>query len=190
MTRMARQTLAWMVLVGLTAVPARLGAEPAPDLDGTYLAQGANPDGSPYRGFVHITRRGDSFLVSWSFPESRGGVAVLALSSVGYGILSGHTLAVSYYGADSAGIIVYEIEGDGARLSGRWTVAGDAGTVYAETLTRLPARASAPSSSGPTAEEPKKVEPPAPEPPVVEPPRRQAPPVQRPTNRSTRALEL
>jgi hypothetical protein len=50
-------------------------------------------------------------------------------------------LAVSYHSADRAGVVMYRIESDGQRLAGRWTVAGDDGTVYPETLTKLPREA-------------------------------------------------
>jgi hypothetical protein len=119
----------------------------------------------------------------------------LSLSSVGYGILSGHTLAVSYYGAESAGIIVYEIEEDGARLAGRWIVAGDGETVHAETLTRLSARPSESKKAEPPtdrapADEAPEVEAPRLVPPSDEPRRQPSPRGQQPTTSSMRVLEL
>jgi hypothetical protein len=50
-------------------------------------------------------------------------------------------LAVSYYSARSAGLVIYRIEDAGKRLAGRWTVVGARGVVQTETLTRLPGEA-------------------------------------------------
>jgi hypothetical protein len=107
-------------------------------LDGMYASTGVNPDGSQYKGFVHISHRGDSLVVSWMFPQAANGSMVLVPNSVGVGVVSDGMLAVSYYTSRAAGIVLYRIEEDGQRLAGHWTVAGSDGSVYTETLVKLP----------------------------------------------------
>ena len=108
------------------------------ELAGMYALNGTNPDGTQYRGFVHIAHRGESLVVSWMFPKNSDGKMVLVANSVGVGIVSDGMLAVSYYGSGAAGIVLYKIEEAGHRLAGHWTVAGQNGNVYSETLLRLP----------------------------------------------------
>jgi hypothetical protein len=129
------------VIVALVLAAAGMAATPAagePELEGVYGAVGVNPDGSEYRAFVHIVRHGESFIVSWMFPAVSGEVVVFKPTSVGIGIANGGMLAVSYYTARMAGVIIYRIEEDGKRLAGQWTVVGEGGVIHAETLTRLP----------------------------------------------------
>lgn len=113
-------------------------AEGESTLDGMYASTGVNPDGSQYKGFVHISHRGDSLVVSWMFPQTANGSMVLVPNSVGVGVVSDGMLAVSYYSSRAAGIVLYRIEEDGHRLAGHWTVAGSDGNVYTETLVKLP----------------------------------------------------
>jgi hypothetical protein len=151
MIRALRSLLLMALLLAVPAVPAR-AAEP--NLDGTYLSKGLNPDGSEYHGVVRITRKGDSFVVSWMSPYASDQATVLVPTSVGVGVLNGGMLAVSYYSRQTAGVVLYRVEDDGQRLAGSWAVAGDDGAVYAETLTRVPegdARA-LPAPSTPPAE--------------------------------------
>ena len=114
-------------LAGLSIGPAR--AE-APDLAGIYICDGVNAQGA-YRGFVEIVRAKDTFRVKWTFPRSGD-------SALGIGIVSNGVLAVSYYGGQTAGVVVYKLDG-GTTLVGEWTVAGVNGGVFKETLTRMPA---------------------------------------------------
>jgi hypothetical protein len=141
MKRPLRYALSTLVALGLAVAPATVTGDADPG--GLYEATGVNPDGTAYRGFVHIARRGESFLVSWIFPQDSPDARGFALSSVGVGIVSDGMLAVSYYGVGAAGVAVYRIEEDGTRLAGHWTVAGDDGSLHAETLTRLPGEPSA-----------------------------------------------
>ena len=145
-----RPTLRLFLLVIAAAAlagPPAQGAEPA--LEGTYTAQGFNPDGSEYRGVVKITPRGEGFLVVWFFPHLAGEEIVLVFKSAGVALRSGGTLAVSYYGQDATGIALYEIESGGQRLVGRWASANGEGAVQAETLTKLPAPAAVPDTNAP-----------------------------------------
>jgi hypothetical protein len=132
---------AWSVLLvalllSLPWVP--VDAAAGPDLDGTYLSKGQNPDGTEYQGVVRIARRGDSFVVSWMAPYAADRATLLVPTSVGVGVVNGGMLAVSYYSRQTAGVALYRIEEDGQRLAGSWAVAGDNGDVYVETLTRVP----------------------------------------------------
>ena len=117
---------------------ATLPAADEPEIGGMYASRGMNPDGSEYRGLVHIAKRGKSFVVSWMFPVEANGKVVFEPASVGIGLVGTGTLAVSYYGARQAGVVLYRIEENGQRLNGQWTVAGNDGTIYVETLTKLP----------------------------------------------------
>lgn len=143
--------LVLLVVSAAAAWPAPVAQAAEPALEGTYTAQGVNPDGSEYRGVVTITSRGEGFLVAWFFPHLVGEEIVLLLKSGGVALRSGGTLAVSYYGQDATGIALYEIENGGQRLIGRWASANGEGAVQTETLTRLPAPTAAPDTSTPVA---------------------------------------
>ena len=117
-------------------VPLAFGAEPA--LEGTYTATGFDLDGSEYRRVVKIVPRGESYLVAWILPEKVGDVIRLVPKSAGVGIVRGGMLAVSFYGQDVTGVILYQIEDGGARLVGRWVAAEGDGIVRTETLIRMP----------------------------------------------------
>lgn len=124
-----------MVAVAASAPPVAHGAEPV--LEGMYTSEGVNPDGSAYRGVVKIVRRGESFLVHWLFPRDVDEEIVLVTQSAGVGVANGGMLAVSYYGQDLTGVVLYQIENGGQRLSGRRVSANGNGIVHAETLTRV-----------------------------------------------------
>lgn len=144
MTRTVRQIVTMAaVLAGLAGAPVQAAGEV--DLDGTYLSEGVNPDGSKYRGVVTISRNGDSFTVSWLTPRAEKDRVLLQRASVGVGILSRDMLSVSYYAPKASGIVVYQIEEQGQRLAGRWAVAGESGAVHSEILTRLPDSAEIPA---------------------------------------------
>lgn len=137
--------------------PDAAGAEP--DLHGMYASEGLNPDGSTYRGIVVVVRHGETFLLAWMFPKVEGDSVSLVPKSAGIGIVSGGTLAVSFYGGEVAGVVVYQIESRGERLTGRWAVAGSAGAVYEETLTKLPRAAVTPETGTSLPPAPKKMAP-------------------------------
>jgi hypothetical protein len=141
-----------VLLALFTAAPAARAQEPA--LEGGYLSSGSNPDGSEYSGFVEIARHGDSFIVSWIFPKVTDDAILFVPSSVGVGIIHGEMLAVSYYSGRMMGIVLYRIEESGNRLTGRWVAAGNDGTTYTETLTRLTIPLPGPSRVVPHEEQP------------------------------------
>jgi hypothetical protein len=137
-----RYALLLVLLIAAAAPFARAAGEP--ELEGMYSVVGLNPDGAEYHGVVHIEHLGDSLLLTWMFPDGPADAqnqVLLRANAVGLGIVSGGMLAVSYHGAQMAGIVIYRIEDEGNRLAGKWTLIGDDGTVYTETLTKLPAEA-------------------------------------------------
>jgi hypothetical protein len=135
---MARRSLVIVAVVFLFAA-GTLGAAPDPkeakaDLDGVYTCEGANPDGSPYKGLVEIVSEGDVVLMKWEFDDT---------AMVGVGILRDDMLSVSYFIGVPA-LAVYKIEkgtdGKGNKLQGTWTVAGAGDHLFSETLTRIHGR--------------------------------------------------
>ena len=149
MRRAIRHALVAMLLA--TAGVASTSASGEPELEGVYAVVGVNPDGSEYRGFVHMVRHSETLLVSWVFPHTSDEGVVFVQASVGIGIVSNGALAVSYYTARTAGVAIYRIEEDGKRLAGRWTVVGDGGAVHTETLTRLAGAVPEPVEADPPA---------------------------------------
>lgn len=99
------------------------------DITGVYICDGVNPEGNPYRGVVEIVRTQDTFHLRWTFPQTDD-------VALGIGIVSNGVLAVSYYGGAMVGVVVYKV-GDGKKMVGEWTLAGVAGKVYSETLTKV-----------------------------------------------------
>jgi hypothetical protein len=147
MGRAIRYAAVVVVLAATAGVPADAAGEL--DLTGLYVARGVNADGSEYEGVVHIAPRRQSFVVTWIFPRGSRDMLSLEPASVGIGIVSGETLAVSYLSMDAAGVVVYRIEDGGNRLAGQWTVVGKDGVIHAETLTKLPRRMPEPVEADP-----------------------------------------
>ena len=125
-----------MVLVLTSAATPSSGAHRG-DPGGLYVSTGFNPDGSEYRGFVRVDAHGDTFHVTWTFPDSSTRAMLLGPLASGIGVRSGDTLAVSYYSQRTSGVVLYVIDRGGHRLVGQRAAAGDDGDVYEETLTRL-----------------------------------------------------
>jgi hypothetical protein len=127
-------------LLAQTAAPAP--AAPAAGLPGVYDCQGTGADGKAYRGAVIIQPDGNRFVLQWYVGTQ--------LSAIGLGLREGNILAVSFFGPDAGGIILYKI--DGARLVGQWSAPVTAGRVFEETLTRVAdvPPATAPPASAPT----------------------------------------
>jgi hypothetical protein len=117
------------------------------DIPGIYECQGTGADGRPYRGAVIIEPDGSRFVVRW--------IIASELTAIGVGVREGNMLAVSFFGPDSGGVVLYRI--DGEKLLGHWSAPLAAGQVFEETLTRMA------------------------NPPASVPPPLQAPPRQRPT---------
>jgi len=130
---MARMcALVTVVLAALLGFASPALAQEPDDIDitGIYRCDGVNPQGRPYRGMVEIVRMNDAFQLRWTFPQSSD-------ASLGIGIVSNGVLAVSYYGGDTAGVVVYKIN-ENKPMVGEWTLVGSEGGVFQETLTRMP----------------------------------------------------
>ena len=134
-------------------------AEPAPPaqaapagLPGVYECQGTGADGKEYRGAVIIQPDGNRFVLQWYVGTQ--------LSAIGLGLREGNVLAVSFFGPDAGGVILYKI--DGERLVGQWSAPVADGKVFEETLTRVadtPPAAGAPPSSPPPKPRPSEARP-------------------------------
>ena len=118
-----------VVVVGalLTQVSSVILAEEAPTVTGTYRCQGIDGTGKPYSGTVVIGKWGDAYYVQWKVRNRT--------VAIGVGLLTGNSLAVSYYG-NATGVALYTI--DDQRLIGHWTQPAAHGAVFTETLTRIP----------------------------------------------------
>jgi hypothetical protein len=102
-------------------------AAPAAELPGVYECQGISADGRAYRGAVIIQSDGNRYVLQW--------YVAAQLTAIGLGIRDGDALAVSFFGADTGGVILYRI--DGTRLIGQWSAPVTAGQVFEETLRRV-----------------------------------------------------
>jgi hypothetical protein len=112
-------------LLAQTAAPAP--AASGGGLPGVYECQGTGADGKPYRGAVIIEPDGNRFVLQWFVGTQ--------LSAIGPGLREGNVLAVSFFGPDAGGVILYKI--DGTRLVGQWSAPANKGEVFEETLTRV-----------------------------------------------------
>ena len=133
---MARmRALVWVLTAAVVCLSPVAHAQQAEeqDISGVYRCDGTNPAGKTYRGVVEIIKVRDTFQLRWTFPQSDD-------AALGIGILSNGVLAVSYYGGDTAGVVVYKITA-GKPLVGEWTIVGSEG-IFKETLTRLPGHGS------------------------------------------------
>lgn len=134
-----------MLCVGpLVGRAAETSAPDSSDLPGIYECQGTGADGRPYRGAVIIEPDGSRFVVRW--------IIASELTAVGVGIREGNMLAVSFFGPDSGGVVLYRI--DGQKLVGHWSAPLAAGQVFEETLTRM-ANPPEPSSTPPAPPRPR-----------------------------------
>lgn len=97
-----------------------------PSLEGLYLAEGTNPDGSQYQAAVAIEARGEAYALTWQLGQG---------SAIGIGLVQKDVLSVVYgpSGGGAVGLITYAI--DGEKLVGKWLIPGDSG-VGTETLTK------------------------------------------------------
>jgi hypothetical protein len=129
MVRMRVFVMAFLA-AGLWTVPPATAEEAAVvDISGVYRCDGVNPQGQPYRGMVEIVKIRNAYQLRWTFPQSKD-------AALGIGIISNGVLAVSYYGGEMAGVVVYRVDKD-KPLTGEWAVVGSEGGVFPETLTRL-----------------------------------------------------
>lgn len=132
MTRTLRTALA-LAIASLAVMP--LSAESEPNLEGWYVAEGVDTDGTRYRALVALRRDAQSYRVTM-FMSQPSEAAEPELAAIGVALQSGDVLAVNYYTPDHARLAMYRIEGQG-RLTGQWILVGGDGTARAETLTRI-----------------------------------------------------
>lgn len=132
-----RSAVCAIALVALVA--AALDAADRPDLAGAYRSERITPEGLTSRGLVRIVAHGESYLVSWMLSPPVDEWVEWDPDLIGVGLVRGEMLAVSYFGEDMAGVMVYRITKDG-RLVGEWVGAGSEGRVGRETLTRMAVR--------------------------------------------------
>ena len=126
---MARTVLlSVMMMIAFGATTSTAPTDPPVDLAGVYRCEGVSPNGTPYQGVVEIEKIRNTFRVRWTLSN----VEVL-----GVGIFSSDVFAVSYFTYAPA-VVVYKI--DGTRLVGEWSMGGIEGTLYPETLTKMPGR--------------------------------------------------
>jgi hypothetical protein len=133
MIRTARRTALALVLASLAVVP--VIAESASTLDGWYVAEGVDIDGTHYRALVELRRDAQSYRVTMFVSQSSDPTEP-ELAAIGIGLQSGAMLAVTYYTPDHARLALYRVEGRG-RLIGQWILVGGDGSAHAETLTRI-----------------------------------------------------
>jgi hypothetical protein len=132
---LVRAALVGLVTIALIGpVHAAQGQSPENKIEGAYTCEGTNPDGTSYAGVVEIVKHKDTYLVRWTMPDES--------QVLGVGIYSGNQLSVSYYGGTPA-LVVYSLAENG-QLKGQWTAGGAEGSIFRETLTRLPEGTAAP----------------------------------------------
>lgn len=103
-------------------------ADDTPSLAGKYRCVGTNPGGTKYEGTVTITKKGETYLLTWSI----GGGTHQGVGVVRKGLLCS-SWATNAGGRVITGIVVYEIKG--TSLAGTWTMLPGTGEVLTETLT-------------------------------------------------------
>lgn len=106
-----------------------LAQQPASKINlvGVYRCEGVNPNGTRYRGRVEISKDENTYRLRWTMAHG---------TSLGIGIVTGDTLAVSYFTGANVGVVVYKIQ-KGAQLVGEWALLGADGQLYPEELTRI-----------------------------------------------------
>ncbi len=100
------------------------GAAMAQGIEGVYVVQGTNPDGSTYQGAAQISALSDvTCEITWVTDGQE---------STGICMRYHNAFAAAYALNDDIGLLIYEILQDGT-MTGTWTVAGQDG-VGTETL--------------------------------------------------------
>ena len=108
-----RTLLVSVAVAALLASPAL-----AQKVGGKYNVKGTNFDGSPYSGTAVISRSSNTTCrIEWQTGGS---------NSAGFCMLAGGSLAAAYKLNDSVGLVLYEVQDDGA-LKGIWTIADKSG---------------------------------------------------------------
>jgi hypothetical protein len=93
-------------------------AASAQNVGGKYAVKGTNLDGSSYGGTATITPAGSACVIVWD--TGSGSI------SKGICMLANKAFAASYVLDGKVGLVVYEVQPDGA-LKGVWTIADTEG---------------------------------------------------------------
>ena len=96
-----------------TTPPTKEIAPPSgPKLEGNYLVEGTNPNGTKYKGGAVIKRNGDKFFITWNIANQVFN---------GNGTLAGKTLRVNWKSSsNTSGTVVYGLTANGV-LKGSWS---------------------------------------------------------------------
>lgn len=90
----------------------------AEGIEGVYVVQGTNPDGSTYQGEAQISALSDvTCEITW---------VTAGQESTGICMRYHNAFAAAYALNDDIGLLIYEIMADGT-MTGTWTVAGQDG---------------------------------------------------------------
>ena len=110
-----RRLLSLAAILAVAAVPAYAAEFRA----GTYIAEGTNLDGSPYKGTAEVKVLSDTTCeIDWTTGST---------TSVGLCMMMDGVVAAAYRQGDNVGVTMYHINDDGT-LTGAWTVAGQNGS--------------------------------------------------------------
>ncbi|MCB1164774.1 MAG: fibronectin-binding protein [Leptospiraceae bacterium] len=106
--RIQRTAMALVLALSFMGAGLHCSQDKGQGVSGEYQVQGSNPDGSPYRGTVQITRDGDAYKFEWN---------IAGQQYSGVGVREGDTLTVDWGQQDP---VVYQVQDDGNRLVGSW----------------------------------------------------------------------
>lgn len=100
--------------------------KPPESLEGAYLVEGTNPDGSIYQGTLYLSVHDDVWALKWLMDPPQ----------IGAGILTGDVLSVSIQSFQGgSGVAAYVVDRtDGIKLKGRWVA--DGAVLATENLTK------------------------------------------------------
>lgn len=111
-----------LVAVLVLSVPASSFAD---DVAGKYNCAGKWVTGKEYSGTVTVTKRGESYELSWKLGADE---------FTGVGILDGDIFAAEYSGPNLAGVMLLKKSKDG--WSGKWIRVEGKGLLHSETWTK------------------------------------------------------
>lgn len=147
MKRLNRRQIALLLVVGVVGWSGILAKpiaqiQDTPELPGTYICTGLNPEGKPYAGTVEIVAHpGGRFQMTWTFANPNGEDVQIH----GIGIVVDGKLSAAYYPGYPA-IAVYSVEKHNPlTLSGKWAIPPAAG-IFPEQLVKVPAGHPVPSA--------------------------------------------
>ncbi|MEO8683675.1 MAG: hypothetical protein ABI414_02420 [Devosia sp.] len=106
------------LLLAVTVGLAMCGAAAAQEIGGSYIVEGTNLDGSPYKGTAEITLTSETTCeIVWTTG---------ATTSQGICMRNDNAFSAAYVLGDAIGLIIYLVQEDGS-MQGLWTIAGQEG---------------------------------------------------------------